>query len=206
MKSPRSTTHPLHRDTRPWAVAVLLAAALAAPAALAHGKHPGAHQHGVAKMAVAVDGRTLEITLESPLDNLLGFERAPRNDRERQAVRQMAQRFHTGELFTPTPAAQCKVTGAELASAVLDPGLLAAASAAQAGGHAAAAASAGKDDGHADLDATVRYDCSQPSALKGADVGLFKAFSRFRQIDAAVATGSGQRGIKLTRQQTQLSW
>ena len=207
MKSPHSKTHPLHHGARPWAFTVLVAAAMAAPVAQAHSKNPGAHQHGVAKLAVAVDGQMLEITLESPLDNLLGFERAPRNDRERQAVRQMAQRFHSGELFTLTPAAQCKVTGAELVSAVLDPALLAAAPAAPAGGGAtAAAAPAGKDDGHADLDATVRYQCSQPAALKGADVGLFKAFSRFRQIDAAVATGSGQRAIKLTRQQTLLSW
>lgn len=193
--------------------AALLVSALWAPPVLAHSKNPGAHQHGVAKLALAVDGDMLEITLDSPLDNVLGFERAPRTDRERQAVRQMAQRFHSGELFTPTPAAQCTVAGAELASAALDAALLAPASSAPAAPAAptvttapGSSKDAGAHDGHADLEATVRYRCRQPGALKAVDVGLFKAFSGFRQIDAAVAAGSAQRGIKLTRQQTRLSW
>ena len=94
---------------RPFFLAAL--ALLVSTAALAQGqghKH-GAHQHGVAKLAVAVDGKLLEIALESPLDNLLGFERAPRTDAEREAVRKMAQRFHAAAgLYTPTPAANCR--------------------------------------------------------------------------------------------------
>lgn len=183
---------------------IALLIALGTGLAQAHGKGPGAHQHGVAKMAVAVDGQTLEIRLDSPLDNLLGFERAPRTDRERQAVRQMAQRFHSGELFSPTAAAQCSLAGAELASDVLAPDLLAAKPAQ--GSEATPPAAAGKADGHADLEATLRWNCANPAALRGIEVGLFKAFSRFRQIDSAVAAPGGQRGIKLTRQQTSLSW
>lgn len=197
------------RPRRPAFPALLAAGALAllsATAPLAQAQGPGhqhgAHQHGVAKLAVAVDGKQLEITLESPLDNLLGFERAPRTDAEREAVRKMAQRFHApAGLFTPTPAAGCTPQGAELASPVLDPALLAAT------GSAAAAAPAGKNgDGHADLEATVRFQCANPAALKGVDIGLFKAFPKFRQIDAAVAAGSGQRGSKLSARQTTLSW
>lgn len=179
------------------------ALALLPTAALAQAHSHGAHQHGVAKLAVAVDGKVLEINLESPLDNLLGFERAPRTEAERQAVRQMAQRFHApAGLYTPTPAANCTPQAAELASDVLDPALLAAT-----GTAAAAAAPAAKaGSGHADLDATVRFQCANPAALKGVEIGLFKAFPKFRQIDAAVATGSGQRGSKLTPRQSTLSW
>jgi Protein of unknown function (DUF2796) len=171
----------------------------------AHGKSPGAHQHGVAKLALAVDGNLIEITLESPLDNVLGFERAPRNDAERQAVRQMAQRFHAAAgLFVPTAAAQCTALPAELTSPVLDPALLAPANAAAAGAPAVAPKAV---DGHADLDATVRFRCAQPTALKGVDTsGLFKAFPKFRQIDAAVVTGQKQSGSKLSPRQTALVW
>lgn len=187
-------------------LATLAGAALAvlcATGVQAQGHKHGAHQHGVAKLAVAVDGPLLEITLESPLDNLLGFERAPRTNAEREAVRKMAQRFHApAGLYTPTAAAQCTPQGAELASDVLDPALLAAGAAAA----AAASPAARSGDGHADLDATVRFQCANPAALKGVEVGLFKAFPKFRQIDAAVATGSGQRGSKLTTRQSTLSW
>ncbi len=185
------------------AVAGAAFATLSSTPALAQGHKHGAHQHGVAKLQVAVDGKALEITLESPLDNLLGFERPPRTDAERETVRKMAQRFHApAGLFTPTAAASCVPKGAELSSDVLDPALLAPAGAAP----AAAAAAPKAGDGHAELEATVRFECANPAALKGVDIGLFKAFPKFRQIDAAVAAGSSQRGSKLSAKQAMLSW
>lgn len=187
------------------AMACAALAMLAGTAVQAQGPKHGAHQHGVAQLQVAVDGNVLEITLESPLDNLLGFERAPRTNAERETVRRMAQRFHAAAgLFTPTPAANCTPQGAELASDILDPALLAPAGSTSTPATAAGAAQAG--EGHAELAATVRFECANPAALKGLDVGLFKAFPKFRQIDAAVATGSSQRGSKLTAQLSSLSW
>ena len=38
-----------------------------------------AHEHGALKLDVAIDGQLLLISMEAPLDNLLGFERAPRS-------------------------------------------------------------------------------------------------------------------------------
>ncbi|MGB0128732.1 MAG: DUF2796 domain-containing protein [Rhodocyclaceae bacterium] len=51
---------------------------LAAPV-LAVAQH--AHEHGVAKLDVASDGGALAINVESPLDNRVGFEHAPRTDK-----------------------------------------------------------------------------------------------------------------------------
>ena len=55
--------------------------------AMAH--EPGPHVHGVASLQVAVDGNTLTLNLESPLDNVLGFEHAPRSEKQKAAVRSM---------------------------------------------------------------------------------------------------------------------
>jgi len=186
----------------------ITAVLLVATSSIVYAKAPGAHQHGVAKLAVAVDGNTLEVTLESPLDNLLGFERAPRTEAERKAVRQMAQRFHAAAgLFAPSAAAQCTALPAELTSEVLDPALLAPAGTPAPAVPAGAATPRKSADGHADMDATVRFNCSNPAALKGVDTaGLFKAFPKFRQIDAALVTGIQQRGSRLTARQTMLAW
>lgn len=66
-------------------LATLLAGTAMAPAlAQEHEhRHAGTHVHGLAELAVALnpDG-TLVAELESPLYNLIGFERAPRNDGE----------------------------------------------------------------------------------------------------------------------------
>ena len=179
---------------------------LALMACGATAKEPAAHQHGVAKLQVSVEGKMIEISLESPLDNLVGFERGPRNDKERQAVRAMALRFHNAaSLFVPTPEAACTPRETELSSAVIDPGLLAAGPSPVPERKPAPAPAAASGE-HADLDATMRFQCDNVAALKGLDVRLFKTFSGLRRIDASVVSSRGQRGAKLTAGQSMLTW
>ena len=165
------------------------------------------HQHGVVKLDVAVDGNRLVLDLEVPLDSLVGFERAPKTDKERAVVRAAAQRFHDGEqLFAPTPAAQCTRVETTLSSSVLAPALLASASTAAPKAAAAPAAAKPGEEGHADMDATLVYLCGQPAALQGLEVKMFDVFPKIRQIDAQVASGRGQSGAKLTPQKRSLKW
>lgn len=67
---------------RTMLAAVLLSSVSTAALAQEH-RHAGTHVHGLADLAVALnpDG-TLVAELESPLYNLIGFERAPRNAEE----------------------------------------------------------------------------------------------------------------------------
>ncbi len=46
-----------------------------------------AHEHGVAVLRVVSEGATLMIEFVSALDNLVGFEHAPRTDAQRTALR-----------------------------------------------------------------------------------------------------------------------
>lgn len=155
--------------------------------ALAH--EPGAHVHGVAKLEVAVDAGTLTLSLESPLDNLLGFEHRPRNDREKAAVGAMADRLKAAAaLFAPTPAAQCKIASVKLDSPVLE----------------VAKPSAG--DGHADLDAEFVFHCARPEALRDLEVWLFRDFPQLRRLDVQVAGPRGQTATRLTPGQRRIAW
>ncbi len=162
----------------------------------------GAHQHGMARLEVVAEGDSLSVTLDSPLDNLLGFERAPRTEAERAAVRTLAQRLRsTSTLVLPAADAGCKLLGVDLASDVIDPALLGAAPA------AATAATAPAGSGHADLEAVFRFRCAQPQALRSVALGgLFQAFPRLRQLDAALAAPGVQRGARLRAEQPRLSW
>jgi len=45
-----------------------------------------AHVHGVAKMDLAVDGNKLTLSMEMPLDNLVGFEHLPKTDKQKAAL------------------------------------------------------------------------------------------------------------------------
>lgn len=149
--------------------------------------HAGkAHAHGVAKLDVAIDGNKLTVVLESPLDSLLGFERAPRTDAERKAAADVLARLRSGgALFTADTAAQCTLSKAEVSAPVLE--------------QATPAAGMAPGDGHGDLDARYDYTCAQPQQLRTLELGLFDAFKRMHRIDVQVAGVQGQRKVTLQR-------
>lgn len=179
--------------------AVLLTACFTS--ASAWGQHD-AHVHGAAHLDVAVDGAVLSLQLESPLDNLLGFEHAPRDKAERDKVAQMAAKLRaTEKLFVPTPAAACQPEAVSLASSVLPPELLGERSAGKSAEQAEE-----EEEGHADLDASWQFRCAHPEALRGMEVRLFQDFSGLREIETQVATPRGQQGARLTPEKRTLAW
>lgn len=155
-----------------------------------------AHVHGVVQVNVAIDGPQLRIDLDAPLDNLLGFERAPRTPAERQAAAELLTSLRqpaTGaRLFAPPPGAACVPTEAEVSAPALEP--------------AAARPGAGQpqDPAHADLAASYSFRCQQPAALSGLQTGLFDAYRRIQRIEVLVAGPQGQVRQVLKRPQQQI--
>ena len=169
---------------------------LISPAALAAGKagaHAhGAHEHGAVKMDVAVDKGRVMIELRTPLDSLLGFERAPRNDKERRAAAEVLAQLRGGAtLFVLDAAAQCQSTKTEVMAGVIEPGPSKV-------GSGATAAAATKDE-HADLEASYEFTCQQPQHLRMLNLGWFEAFPRTQRIDVQVAGPQGQSRATLKR-------
>jgi hypothetical protein len=148
-----------------------------------------AHEHGVARLDVAVEGTRLTLQLETPLENLLGFERAPRTDAERQRVQAMLQRLRApGGLFRADAAAACKPGPVSIEAPVLGLG--------QAGPAA---------DAHADLDASFEFTCAR--APQQLDVLLFDAFAPLQriQLQLALPGGQAQRSLRRPSQRVQLA-
>ncbi len=189
------------RTARRILVAALIAP-LIAPATDAVAQRT--HEHGAARLDVSVDAQTLTIRLESPLDNLVGFESAPKSEQQRTTVRRMAERFHRPQdLFQPTAAAACTPGSVSLASLAIPAALLAAPGAPVPAADPLPAV-AGK--GHADLEVDITFRCARPQALDGLEVRLFDAFPLLRRIDAGVVTAKGQSGTRLSRGRSALSW
>lgn len=145
-----------------------------------------AHEHGALKLDVAIEGNKIMITMEAPLDNLLGFERAPRTEAERKAAADVLARLRSPDkgspLFAADAAAQCTLSKVEVQAPVLEPSVKPAA----------------KDE-HADLDASYEFTCSKPDELSTLDVGLFDAYKRTQRIDVQVAGPKGQAKVTLKR-------
>ena len=193
-------------------LSTVLGTALVSSLVLAH----GAHEHGVAKMNVAVDGAKVEIALESPLINAISFEHAPSTDAQRAEVRAMAAKLRKPEeIFLLTRAAQCRPVEVSLASENLPPELLGETAAATENNKKAPAAKADdkavteahdEHDGHGDLDASFTFACAKPEALKSLDVQLFKAWPSLHEVEVQLVTPSGQKGAELTSKKHTLTW
>lgn len=174
-----------------------IALVLALPPAAHAGK---AHEHGVAKLDVAIEGNKLTVAMESPLDSLLGFERAPRTDNERKAATDMLARLRSGgALFKADAAAKCTLSKVEVTAPVLEaagnPPISGAGAKTAVPGPVAKAA----EGDHADLDASYEYTCAQPQQLRALEQGLFAAFRRMQRIEVQVAGAQGQSKVTLKR-------
>lgn len=130
-----------------------------------------AHQHGVVELELVLQGDALAISVNAPLESLLGFERAPRNDRERAAAKAVLATFaDAGALFVLPAAAGCVAGKAELSApalqgkAVLD---------------------------HADLTAQYRWQCAAPAQLALIQQRLFE---RYKGVSRIVLQGLGPAG------------
>lgn len=156
------------------------------------------HAHGVARLEVSLEGDVLSIELESPLDNLLGFERKPQYEKDFAKVREVAALLRAGDkLFVPTAAASCVLSGVKLESAAIAPELL--------GEKVVPAAKANAHE-HADLDASYQFKCAKPVELKSLEVNTFDSFKRLRFINAQLAAGKVQRAAKLSAKSRSLAW
>jgi hypothetical protein len=147
---------------------------LGAPVAHAAGH---AHVHGVAKLDIAVEATRLTVQLESPLDNLVGFERAPRTDGERKLVAAALAKLRAAQqVFAIDPAAQCTLANVELSSAALKLGT---------------PDPQEEKDGHADIDGSFEFTCVDATKAAFIDVALFD-FARLQRLEVQVAAPSGQ--------------
>lgn len=164
-------------------------AALAFTIALAGSGHAAtghAHEHGAVKLDIAVEPGKITLQMESPLDSIVGFERAPRSAAERKKVDAAVAALKAADtLFKIDPAAGCKLANAELVSAPL--GL----------GQPDPAAKA--EEGHADLDGDFEFTCTNSARAGFIELGLFSTFIGMQRVDVQIATPKGQAKRTLKR-------
>lgn len=144
------------------------------------------HVHGEGRLDVAIDKGILTLDLELPLDAAVGFERAPKTEKERAALAE-AQRVLDAVPFVPASAAGCALQSKEAAVPFRD-------------GKPQAA------DAHADIDARYVFRCANPAALHDVETTLFKSFKRLYRLEAQRAGPGGQGAARLSPNQPALRW
>ncbi|MEX5685061.1 DUF2796 domain-containing protein [Pseudomonas silesiensis] len=153
----------------------------------------GAHEHGVGRLNAALDGQTLELELESPAMNLVGFEHAATTDADKAKVAAVrAQLEKPLALFNLPTAAGCVVAIQELESPLF--GVKPDAD----DDHDHDAKDEHHHD-HSDIHAHYQFSCSAPGALKTLDLAnIFNTFPATRKIQVQLIGPSGQQGVEVT--------
>ncbi|VVP39993.1 hypothetical protein PS850_04851 [Pseudomonas fluorescens] len=161
----------------------------------------GAHEHGVGRLNAALDGQTLELELESPAMNLVGFEHAAATDADKASVAAVrAQLEKPLVLFNLPTAAGCVIAKQELESPLFGDKP----DADDDHDHDA------KDEhhhDHSDIHAHYQFSCSSPGALKTLDLAnMFNTFPATRKIQVQLISPSGQQGVEVTAEAATLKF
>jgi hypothetical protein len=163
----------------------------------------GAHEHGTARLNAALDEQTLELELDSPAMNLVGFEHPATSDADKAAVAQArAQLEQPLTLFSLPVAARCIVAKQELHSPLFgdkpDPGEV---------------ADHDDDDGdddhdhgatpgehhheHSEIHAHYQFQCDNAAVIKQLNLAnLFKIFPATHKVQVQLIAPSGQQGLE----------
>ncbi|EJM62538.1 Protein of unknown function (DUF2796) [Pseudomonas sp. GM49] len=157
----------------------------------------GAHEHGVGRLNAVLDGKTLELELESPAMNLVGFEHVATSDADKAKVVAARTRLEQPlALFNLPKAAGCVVENQELESPLF--------------GDTPDAdddhdEDAKDEDGHehhhdhSEIHARYQFTCATPDALKTLDLAnIFNTFPATRKIQVQLIGPSGQQGVEVT--------
>jgi hypothetical protein len=167
----------------------------------------GAHEHGVGRLNAALDGQTLELELESPAMNLVGFEHAATTDADKAKVAAArAQLEKPLALFNLPKAADCVVASQELESPLF--------------GDKPAADDHDDDDhdedakdghehhhDHSEIHAHYQFTCAAPGALKTLDLAnIFNLFPATQKIQVQLISPSGQQGVEVTAKAASLKF
>jgi hypothetical protein len=165
-----------------------------------------AHTHGEGQLAIAIEGKRVEMELTAPASDIIGFEHAPRTKAQRKTLADA--RVQLGRLagtFALAPAAGCKLVSADVDV------LGAAAGTKGKSGHDHGHdhdhdgnAHAGKDDGHehgthSEFKVTYAIACDSPDKLASMTFDYFKTFKGAEKLNVTVIGPKGQSGYVVTR-------
>lgn len=151
-----------------------------------------AHVHGQAEGQLAVDGSSVQLSLQIPAHNLLGFEHAPVNEAQRSALDATVRHLEESAWLQTPPAADCQRQELTLDT----PGLEAPEDGSAHHHHHAHEHDHGGDE-HGAFELTIQLDCRVPEALTWLELDLFEAYPANESIRLDLLTATRADRITL---------
>lgn len=176
--------------------AVMIHGLIATPALAGDRREAGRHEHGTGELRVAIDGNDVEVELEGPAANFIGFEYQPSTAAEQQALDSALATLRDPVQLLGWPAA----AGCQLVSADVTPPDYGddEENGDHDGHHDDEDEGHADEAGHSEIAALYVYRCSRPGSLDALRVLVFERFPQTGRLAASVAGPGGQTGATLT--------
>ncbi|MBJ2249181.1 DUF2796 domain-containing protein [Pseudomonas haemolytica] len=160
----------------------------------------GAHEHGVGRVNAVLDGQTLELELESPAMNLVGFEHVATSAADKSKVAAARKQLENPlALFNLPKAAGCVVSSQALNSPLFGDKPQADHDEDDHATDGKGAAAHEHHHDHSEIHAHYQFTCATPTALGNLDLSqVFKTFPATQKIQVQLIGPSGQQGVDAT--------
>lgn len=160
-----------------------------------HAEHGSldAHEHGIAQLNVVLDGQALELELESPAMNLVGFEHAAESAADKAKVAAARGQLQDPQALFGLGAGDCSLSDTELESPLFED------EEHEDEHEHEEHHDHDKDSEHSEIHAHYQLDCKKPGELKQLNLAeLFKRFPATTKIQVQLIGPNGQQGVELT--------
>jgi hypothetical protein len=149
-----------------------------------------AHVHGQAQLQLAIDQTQAVMSFSSPLDNFLGFERAPKDETEQEKVTQLLQQLQNPlAWFELSNEAQCQIKQIDIDAPVLT-----------------GKQKSTQDTKHSDLRFELDLQCKHPHQLRSLKASALQQYKGIKRLKLEVVDGSGQHVKTLKIDDAILIW
>jgi len=129
------------------------------------------HEHGVSSLKMALEGQILEMELESPANDIVGFEHAPENKSQKAAIAKALSLLKSKPgVFKTPPTANCKVEDVSGKFEV--------------------------EKDHAGFHITWKIKCLNPKEIKSLETNFFQKFPKAKEIEVEIISAFGQKAIE----------
>lgn len=169
-----------------------------------HGsKGQEAHVHGLAELTLALEGNNLEISLDSPAANIVGFEHIARTDEQKQAVNKAKATLESAQQLFSFEGSSCKLQSAKADVSALMGHDKHNHKDKEKHQHKEKHDHGHKDkhdhkDTHSEVSANYRFSCSQGAKLTTISIDMIKAFPGIETLKVMWLTDSKQGAVDLT--------
>ena len=178
----------MRRDLTPGLMAVifLILMLLFVISSQAADRNPEAHEHGVGVLNIAIQGNEVEIELELPAENVVGFEHEAHTIAEKKRVQDAAAKLKNAANIVMLPNnAACKLEKAEVESALLEDR------------HDHGKSKKPNDHGeHAEFAVHYHFECAKMGLLSKLDIFLFKHFPSTHKLRVQYITPKEQGAVE----------